>query len=502
MAPLSHRKGMMLLSVVFFCFFSEISVVFGAGAKPVWLAVARPMFVEGLRPLAAHRAREGFETVISVKDIKTSVAEMKQKPAYILLVGDYEPGREQEGWYLAGQRRRMYRWRWSQREYFVTDVVWGDWDGDGRAESPVGRLPVRTVGQLRELVDRIIAYENQPMRRSDLRLPIWTGTPDFNPILDGLVTQLGWQAGKSGAPVWSDLWVILSNCSHPLCGWPPDQPALFSLQIQSGGFLAAMVGHGIEEHFYSMKHDGEHVVYEAADARRYLSPEKQSIPLAIIACYCGNFGGAKPCLAESLLLTAGGPPAVIAATTESQPLTNFYTCVSLLKHLDYGPKRLGDLWLTAQNGMLGMRTIVLERLLKHVEGKLEAELDIAKVKRDQMLMHAFLGDPALRMRLPERLEASLEQTSTGWRWRVKKPEGAQRLYVEFRKEIGVMSASAERSTSAQFEREFAEASSQLRFGTLEELDSSVDWEGEIHQSGTLRLVAECKSKLYVTAWKL
>jgi hypothetical protein len=251
-----------------------------------------------------------------------------------------------------------------------------------------------------------------------------------------------------------------------------------------------------------MKHDGEHVVYQGSDARRYLSPEKQSLPLVIIACYCGNFGGKAPCVAESLLLTGGGPPAVIAATTESQPLTNFYTCVSLLKNLDYGPKRLGDLWLEAQNGMLGMRNIVLERLLKHIEGKLEDELDIAKVKRDQVLMHAFLGDPALRLRLPERLEAEIQETSSGRRWRVKKPEGAQRLYVEFRKEIGVMSAGTDRSTSEQFEREFEAASYQLQFGILEELDSLARWEGVIQQSGTLRLVAESKSKLYVMAWKL
>ena len=465
------------------------------------MAVTRPMFVEALRPLAAHRAKEGFETVISVADVKTALGETKRKPEYILLVGDYEPGREKEDWCIKGQWGRMYRWRKFQRAYFVTDVARGDWDGDRMPEVPVGRLPVRTVEELRDLVARIIAYESRPMRRSDLRLPIWTGAPDFSPLLDGLVTELGWQSVKSGVAGWAELWVILANRTHPLCGWPPDQSAQFSRQLQSGGIMAAMVGHGSEEHFYSMKHEGKYVVYQAEDARRYLSPKQQSLPLLIIACYCGNFAGAKPCLAESLLLTAGGPPAVIGATTESQPLTNFYTSISLLKHLDYGPKRLGDLWLETQNEMLQMRNIMLEKLLKHVEGKLEEELDISQVKRDQMLMHALLGDPALRMHLPERLEADLEQTSSGWRWRAKKPEGAERLYVEFRKEIGAMSASSARSTSSQFGQDFEEAGSQLRFQVLEELDSQANWEGEIQQSGTLRLVAECKSKLYVMAWK-
>ena len=144
---------------------------------------------------------------------------------------------------------------------------------------------------------------------------------------------------------------------------------------------------------------------------------------------------------------------------------------------------------------------MLERLLKHIEGKLEDELDIDQVKRDQMLMYALLGDPAMRLSLPLPLNVERKQTDAGTSWCVTKPKDAQRLYVEFRKDIGFMSPSTARSTSEQFEQEFIDANHGLRFQLLEELDASENWQGLINQPGTIRLVAESKSKLYTCSWK-
>ena len=495
-----HSKFFLTARTAFLLILWLASFSLRAAEKPVWQVVTRPMFVEALRPLAEHRAKEGFQPVISVEDIEAARAKGKTKPAYILLVGDYEARQEERTWSVSGRMCRMYRWRNWQREYFVSDMYWGDRDGDGVPEIPVGRLPVRTVEQLRGLIRKIIAYERQPMRREDLSLPIWTGAPEFNPILDALITQLGWQVGQVNAPPWANLWVIVANPTHRLCGRPEDQSALFSRRMQEGGVLSAMVGHGKEDHFFSMRAPSRYIVYQADHARRYLSPDKQSSPLAIIACYCGDFSGQTPCLGESLLLEPGGPPAVIAATTESQPLTNFYSSISLLKSLDGSPKRLGDLWLRSQKQMLQMRDILLERLLRHVEGKLEEELDMAKVKRDQMLMYAILGDPALRLRWPGRLEAEIKQTKEGWQWRAKKPADAERLYVEFRDEIGIMPVRNQSLDPSLARQEFEKANNQLRFKCVEELDSRQKWGGIFKQSGTWRLTAVGSTKIYVMAW--
>jgi hypothetical protein len=304
------------------------------------------------------------------------------------------------------------------------------------------------------------------------------------------------------APTWLNLWVILANPGHELCGQPEDHAAQFSRQLQQGGVLSAMIGHGGDDHFFSLRHQSRYIVYKAVHARKYLSPHKESMPLIIIACYCGNFAEKDPCLAESLLLQEGGPPAVIGATTESQPLSNYYSSVALLKRLNEGPSRLGDLWLSAQIQMLGMRDILLERLMRHVEGKLEAELDMTKVKRDQMLMYSILGDPALRLRLPVLLDAEIRKRNEGWHWRVTKPADAQRLYVEYREEIGALPMQLPSSDPSLVLQAFEKANRRLQFQTLKELESDENWEGIFKQSGTLRLVVEGKSKLYVKAWNL
>jgi len=63
-----------------------------------------------------------------------------------------------------------------------------------------------------------------------------------------------------------------------------------------------------------------------------------------------------------------GPVAVIAATTESHPLMNYYSGVALLVQLSGTERRLGPLWLNAQQQAANAREPLMELLLKDVEG--------------------------------------------------------------------------------------------------------------------------------------
>ena len=53
-------------------------------------------------------------------------------------------------------------------------------------------------------------------------------------------------------------------------------------------------------------------------------------------------------------------------------------------------------------------------------------------RRDQVLMYELLGDPATRLRLPEKLQASVEKIDGKWHWRAVKPPRAAQLEVGFR----------------------------------------------------------------------
>ena len=226
-------------------------------------------------------------------------------------------------------------------------------------------------------------------------------------------------------------------------------------------------------------------------------------PLIFFSCYTGDFTRTEPCQAKTLLFRPGGPVAVIGATTESHPLTNYFSGVCLLQALRGNEKRLGPIWLQAQQEARRRHDFVMEMMLRDVEGKLDKELDEAKLRRDQLLLYAILGDPAMRLRLPQRLEASVQQTATGWRWQAKRPPQAARLEVGFRRVPAFeISATPPPTEAAKARKAFDTANACFDFTTVATLGQDAPWQGTIDRSGLFRLVASGGGQLYVAVLKL
>ena len=145
----------------------------------------------------------------------------------------------------------------------------------------------------------------------------------------------------------------------------------------------------------------------------------------------------------------------------------------------------------------------MEMMLRDVEGSLEKEIDVAKLRRDQVLMYALLGDPATRLRLPEPLEASVERTETGWRWRAKRPPGAMRLEVGFRKPLELPTSPGKKPASAEEADKAAEtANACFAFTALRSPPEGGPWEGTCDHAGSLRLIAIGPKTLHVAVLKL
>jgi len=217
--------------------------------------------------------------------------------------------------------------------------------------------------------------------------------------------------------------MILSDPKHPLCGTPEKHAEMFTKQLSRGGALGVMMGHGSATGFYSMQSSGRGIWFTAREARKGLAGSPPAPVVAIFSCDTGNFAGKRESLGESLLMTQGGPVAVIAATAESHPLTNYFSGLCLLQSLGGGHKRLGDLWLDAQQKAKLARNPLIERLLRDVEGKLEDQINVDKLRRDQMLMYALLGDPATRLHLPDRLRGKIRYVDGKWKWQAHRPKG-------------------------------------------------------------------------------
>jgi len=111
-----------------------------AADKPIWLAVTRPTFAKALEPLAKKRRQDGFEAIVSVRPVAEAIAALGRRADMLLLVGDDEPGKDAEAWYLPAKREDLYRWRVEQDRKFASDAAWGDFDGDNVPDIPVGRF--------------------------------------------------------------------------------------------------------------------------------------------------------------------------------------------------------------------------------------------------------------------------------------------------------------------------------------------------------------------------
>ena len=469
--------------------------------RPVWLVVTRPVFAGAVEPLARHRRGQGFEAVVSTQPPRQAIAALPRRPGFVLLVGDGGQDDVEKNWHVPTRWRSLYRWRRVQRETFAADALYGDVDGDLIPDVPVGRIPARTPRAVRRLVDRIVAFENRRPALDDLCMPVWAGSPGYDPAIDAMATGLALSTVRANAPAWLVPWVISADPAHPLCGWPGDHAAAFTRRLARGGAVAAMMGHGNATAFYSMPFDGGYIRLTADTTRTAWKDGQIVPPVVIFSCDCGFFAAEGECLAEAMMSGAGGAVATIAATTESHPLPNYFSGLCLLRALGGPHRRLGEVWLAAQRDARRARDPLIERLLRDAEGKLEDAIDVAKLRRDQLLMYAILGDPATRLRLPAKLHGRLDRAADGWAWQVDRPAGATRLWVGFRPDAS--SAPTSRPADpAGARRAFERANVRFAFEPVAELGPDEPWRGGINRTGTLRLVAETPDRLHVAALRI
>jgi hypothetical protein len=242
--------------------------------------------------------------------------------------------------------------------------------------------------------------------------------------------------------------------------------------------------------------------YQDVDVRRDLSQGPPTCPLVILSCSTGNFAAPRRCLTEMLLMTPGGPVAVAGATTESHPLTNALHGLAMARGFAAAPPRFGDLWLTGLRASHSERSLLLETLLANVEGSLQFPVSTAKLRRDQVLMYALLGDPATRLRIPGKLTATLERNGDKWRWRAARPPGAEKLEIAFREtRPAAMPKAPAQLTRASAVSAQVQANARLVFKRTGSLPASESWEGVVDQPGELRLVALAPDQWYVAVLK-
>lgn len=468
-----------------------VSVAAAEEERPLWLAVGPKPLVAALEPLAEHRRGQGLDAQVVAGTVAEALAAAGRAPAFLVIVGDatrFDEG-EDDAWHVPEKRVDFYRWRKPQPQTYASDAPYADRDGDGAPDFPVGRIPARTAEQVAVVVKKTIAYERRAPRAADFRLVVWAGAPGYGGAVDAMATKMLVDTVRNNAPRWAGRWLISADANQALCGWPADQPQLFAREVEKGALLTSISAHGNADGAFSMRFQKRAIWFTAGHAKAYWKGAQPLPPLVFLACNCGEFDREKASLAEELLFLPGGPVVTIGATTESHPLTNYYTGSCMLRAVGgkYGRlDRLGALWHEAQRRAVDERNFLIEAALKNAEGSLEPEIDTAKLRRDQSRLYALLGDPALKLPLPGELAAEVEKTDAGRRWTARKPEGAVTLVVGVRAPVAAAAPGDDRETRRQA---FLAANAAQGFGEVARLGANEPWTGVVKEPGTIRLLA-------------
>ena len=158
----------------------------------------------------------------------------------------------------------------------VADASLGDFDSDGIPEVPVGRIPFRTRDEVAAVVQKTIDFENRPVSLADLTASVWSGSPEYGPAIDAIATSMLLSMVDAQAPLWTAPAIVAGDPRHALCGWPPEQPAVFAARSRTG-MLSVMMGHSSEEHFLSMSHGDAPICWGATFSAPFLRNDAKAL---------------------------------------------------------------------------------------------------------------------------------------------------------------------------------------------------------------------------------
>jgi hypothetical protein len=318
-----------------------------AGADVV--IITHPSFVPALAPLVALRESQGLRVMVAKTDdvydefsfgakspwalrafLANALRTWQKPPRYVLLVGDAS---FDERNYLGLGDFDLVPTKLVISSLLTTasDTWYTDFDNDGAADLPIGRLPVRTLDDARTEIGRIVAYEGA-VASSRRRIMF---VSDADPKLDFHADTLSLEQSM---PPGLDIVDVNSSQSGA---------AAARQQILGGfgdSFIVNYVGHGSVETW------SNDALFGRADLGGLPAGSRSPIVIAM-TCLNGYFHDVyTESLAEALLRAPNGAVAVWASSALTTPDAQMPVNEILLRGLVGGGSmiRLGDAIVAAQ----------------------------------------------------------------------------------------------------------------------------------------------------------
>jgi hypothetical protein len=299
----------------------------------------------------------------------------------------------------------------------ASDSHYADFDGDGRVDVALGRLPVENPQQLSELVQRIISYESDYVNNASKRnVHFIAGVGGFGPLADGLIDAISRKLIGGGIPGSLNVSMTYASWQSPYCPAPNEFSAFTIDRFNEGGLFWVYMGHGQSSHLDSLRAPEcpPLPIYQSSDTAKL---KVRGVPpiCVFLACNTGAFDAPQASLGEQMLLAPQGAIAVLAATRVTMPYAMSVMGDSMLNQaFKYRRETLGEIVLLAKQELVaatGKSISPNRRLLDQIAAVASPDSgSLQEERQEHSWMFNLLGDPLLRVNYPDGMRVKCAAT--------------------------------------------------------------------------------------------
>lgn len=299
----------------------------------------------------------------------------------------------------------------------ATDNSYADLDQDGFPDLALGRIPVSTPGELRQYIERLIAYElDQPQTAWRRRINVIAGVGGFGGVADKTIENTVKILLGEHVPPGYDVSVTYGSWTSPYCPDPRQFSRVSLERFNEGCLFWVYVGHGSRHRLDTIRTPlGRYPVMDLP-LTSLVSP-REGRPIALfLACHTGAIDDPRTSLAETLLLREKGPIAVISGTRVTMPTAMGLLALGLLdQQFGSNTETVGEMLRQAKLQMLraggSAELAEVREMIVGLNFLLSPRPDMLNQELSEHV-HLFhlLGDPLTRVQRPAVLTLSLAST--------------------------------------------------------------------------------------------
>ena len=381
----------------------------------------------GLGPWVSHREKQGYRIQVlapsnSAFDQYKAIIEAadKKQIAAVVLVGDAPSGKgkppvgiEIPTAYISAKVNLLF----GSEPEIATDNRLVDVDRDRLPDFPVGRIPVRTVDELKTVVSKIIRYENPTGSQSWQRdFHCIAGVGGFGALQDKMIESAARKLLGDGVPAHFRMTMTYASWRSPFCPDPNRFGEVTLDRLNAGSLYWVYMGHGLRTEL-----DRVLIPNQPPQSIMTRSSVKNvncvnGMPVAVfLACYVGAYDSIAPSMSEQLLLHAKGPIAVIAGSRVTMPYAMSVMGEAMLEEAFRGDhETLGSVFHKSKH-RLGNPEEKASRNRLLLDGLAAVVSPRPDLMNEERLEHVdlfnLIGDPLLRVRKPERVKVDVDRAA-------------------------------------------------------------------------------------------